>query len=94
LVAAARRLLSPRGRLALIYPADRLLDLATALAGAGFRMRTLRLVHPRAQKPAARVLVLAQQGVRARGLVHPPLYVHEGNAWSTEARAILDGTAS
>src|SRR5262249_40206281 len=31
LLAAARRLLTPRGRLAMIYPAERLIDLAEAL---------------------------------------------------------------
>jgi tRNA1Val (adenine37-N6)-methyltransferase len=91
-VAAARRLLAPRGRLAVVWPADRLFDLTTALANAKFRLRTLRMVHPRTYRPAARVLALAQLGVRATTSVLPPLVLHEGQGFSAEAAAILDGT--
>jgi tRNA1(Val) A37 N6-methylase TrmN6 len=94
LVAAARRLAAPRGRLALVYPAERLQELLAALAAGRFRMRTLRLVHPRAGRKAARLLALAQLGVRARLSVLAPLVLHEGAGWSTEAAAILDGRAT
>jgi len=88
---AARRLLTPRGRLAVVWPADRLFDLTTALAHQKFRLRTLRMVHPRANRAAARVLALAQLGVRATTNVLPPLVLHEGQSFSDEAAAILDG---
>ena len=90
-VAAAHRLLAPRGRFAVVWPAERLFDLTGALAAEGFRLRTLRLVHPRADRPAARVLALAQLGVRVSCEVLPPLILHEGAGWSAEAAAILDG---
>jgi tRNA1(Val) A37 N6-methylase TrmN6 len=91
-VQAARRLLAPRGRLAVVFPAERLFDLTTALANERFRLRTLRMVHPRSGRPAARALVLAQLGVHATATVLAPLILHEGNTWSDEAEAILEGT--
>jgi len=93
-VQAARRLAAPRGRLALVYPAERAADLCTTLASERFRLRALRFVHPRAGAAARLVLALAQLGVRpGTGCrVHPPLLLHEGSGWSQEAVSILDGT--
>jgi len=93
-LATASRLLTPRGALALIYPAPRLQDLVTALLAERFRLRFLRMLHPRAGRPAARVLVLAQRSRKARLSVLPPLFLHEGTGWAAEAAAILDGATA
>ncbi len=93
-IAAAARVSSPRGSLAMVFPATRLHDLYAALEAAKFRVRRMRLVHPRSAKPATRVLLLAQRtGPRTQLLVDPPLVLHEGNGWSDEAKRIF-GEAS
>ena len=91
LAAATRRLLAPRGQLALIYPAEQWAEVAAVLGAVGLRPRQLRLVHPRAGRPAARLLLLAQRDVRSACLCHPPLFLHQGEGWSEEAAAILEG---
>jgi tRNA1(Val) A37 N6-methylase TrmN6 len=88
---AAARIAAPRGRFAAIYPAARLSELVAALGGARFGLRTLRLVHPRAGRPASRVLALAQQGFAGGCEVLAPLLLHDGVGWSSEAAAILAG---
>ena len=90
-VAAARRLLGARGQFACIWPAERLFDLTSALATEKFRLRFVRFVHPRPDQPAARVMALAQLGVRSTARVLPPLVLHDGAGFSAEAAAILDG---
>jgi tRNA1(Val) A37 N6-methylase TrmN6 len=90
-VAAARRLLGARGQFVCIWPAERLFDLTSALAAEKFRLRFVRFVHPRIDRPAARVLALAQLGVRSTARVLPPLVLHEGTGFTAEAAAILDG---
>ena len=90
-VAAARRVLGARGQFACIWPAERLFDLTSVLAAEKFRLRFVRFVHPRLDQPAARVMALAQLGVRSTARVLPPLILHEAAGFSAEAAAILDG---
>jgi tRNA1Val (adenine37-N6)-methyltransferase len=88
---AARARLQPGGAFALIYPPEPAQELLNALVGAGFRLRALRTVHPRADRPARRLLTLWQLGGGVTCRVHPPLILHEGAGFSAEAQAILDG---
>ncbi len=74
LIAEQRRLLRPRGHAALIYPSARLGELVCAASAAGLMPRTLRLVHPKADAPATRALVLLEKGGAAGRLAAlPPL---------------------
>lgn len=83
------RLLRPRGRAALVFPAARLLPLLSALEGAGLRPLRLRLVHPRAGEPANRVLVEAHKGARGSLVVEAPLLLRDGADYSVEAARLL-----
>jgi tRNA1Val (adenine37-N6)-methyltransferase len=91
-VRAAARLLSPRGRLALIYPARRLPSLFKELGAAGFVARHLRLIHTTLDAPAKLVHL---ESVRSRGEelhVHRPLAVYEQNGtYSPELAAMYGG---
>ena len=73
----AYRLLKGKGRLALIYPAPRMLELMRLLSGAHLEPKRFRLVYPCADKPANLVLIEAQKD--ARPMLHPlpPLIVYE-----------------
>jgi tRNA1Val (adenine37-N6)-methyltransferase len=87
----ARRLLAPGGRAALVYPAERLPALLAALAAERLRPTRLRLVHPRPDQPARRVLVEARKGHRGLLRVEPPLFLRDSTgAHSDEARRILN----
>jgi tRNA1(Val) A37 N6-methylase TrmN6 len=90
-IAAARRLLGPKGRLALVYPAESVAELVPALVASGLRPRLLRFVHSVADEPARRVLALGVAGYRGGAAVLPPLVVHgpDRRSYTAEAAAIL-----
>jgi tRNA1(Val) A37 N6-methylase TrmN6 len=89
--AAAHRILKPRGRFALVHDAARLGDLLPALAAAGLGVEALRLVHPRVEASAARVLVLGRRLLRPPPLrIEPPLVLHgDDGAFTPEAARML-----
>lgn len=91
-VSAAARVLNARGRLTLIHRANRLGDILAAL-DKSFGSVAVKPVHPRDDRPAKRVIVTARLGGRAPLALLPPLVMHEGEAHSDEAEAILRGRA-
>jgi tRNA1Val (adenine37-N6)-methyltransferase len=88
---AARRLLAPRGRVAVILPASRLVELVSGLAARKLAPTELRFVHSVAGEPARRVLARAVAGGRGAPVILPPLVVHEDDrrSYTPEARRIL-----
>ena len=84
-------LLKPRGSLALIHRADRVGECLEALSR-GFGGHRLRFVHPRADRPATRVLIAAVKGGRAPLVVAPPLILHdEAGRFTPAAEALHRG---
>jgi tRNA1(Val) A37 N6-methylase TrmN6 len=71
---AARRLLRPQGSLTLIWRADALADVVTALAR-GFGAIRIQAVHSNPDQPAIRILVRAVKGSRAPLRIEPGLVV-------------------
>ena len=91
----AYRLLKGKGRLAMIYPAPRMLELMRQLSDAHLEPKHFRLVYPGADKPANLVLIEAQKD--ARPMLHPmpPLIVYEPDGSMTpELRRIYHLTDS
>ncbi len=84
--------LKNRGRLFLVFSAERTAELSAALHSRKLQPKRLRFVHPYADKPAGLVLI---EAVKSGGLgaeVLPPLVVHEpGGAYTEEIQAILTG---
>lgn len=72
---ACASLVRPQGHLILVQRADRL---AACLEGLrrGFGGMRLRFIHPRAEEPATRLLLLARRGSRAPLSVDRPLVLH------------------
>lgn len=93
-VRAALRFLKSRGRLTLIYPAERLDHLLSLLTGRFGDIRVLPL-WPRAGQPAKRVIVTARRDTRGPLVLLPGLVLHgEGQDYSQPVEAILrDGAA-
>jgi tRNA1(Val) A37 N6-methylase TrmN6 len=88
---ACSKLLKTRGVLALIHRADRLGECLDALSR-DFGGQRLRFVHPRADRPATRVLITAVKGSRAPLAVAPPVILHdEAGRFTPDAEAVHRG---
>jgi tRNA1(Val) A37 N6-methylase TrmN6 len=92
-ITALTPLLRHRGSLTLILPAESFGQAASALR-ASYGAITLTPLWPRAGVPAKMILLAARLGSKAPDVIRPGLVLHEGNAISPAAQAILrDGAA-
>jgi tRNA1(Val) A37 N6-methylase TrmN6 len=83
-----------RGSATLVLPASRFADGLAALAAAGFGSPAILPLWPRAGVAAKRVLIAGRVGGRGPGRVLPGVALHDGDAASAAAMAILrDGAA-
>lgn len=91
-IAACAVLLRRRGRLVLIQRADKLGACLSALAPSFGAVRLIA-VHPRADRPAGRVLIEAAKGARTPLAILPPLVLHDadGGFTPTAERAHREG---
>lgn len=89
---ASAHLLAHGGGLCMVYPAARFAELMSVLRGQRLEPRTVRMVHPRADRPAKLVLLHVVKGGRAALTVLPPLVVHaeDAQAFSEEVRAMVE----
>ena len=86
----AARAARPGGRVAAIFPADRLAELTGGLRARDLQPTRLRAVHPYADRPASRVLVEAERGGRGALAVEPPLVLHAAaERYTEEVRRML-----
>ncbi len=78
-VQAARYLIANRGRLFMVFRANRTAELCRILEESAIEPKRIRPVHPSPEKDASVVLV---EGVRAGGVgvtIQPPLFIHDKN---------------
>jgi len=73
ILGAAKGILKPGGRLAMIYPAERLTDLMVRMRNQGMEPKRLRIIYPGIGSGAKLVMVEACLGGRAGLKVLPPL---------------------
>jgi tRNA1Val (adenine37-N6)-methyltransferase len=71
---AARRLLRPQGRLAVIFPAGRMPELIDRLRETGLEPKQLTCVHHAADTPAERIIVTARKDGRPGLEITPPRF--------------------
>ncbi len=76
LFAAARRLMAPGGRFALILPAGRFPEIEAFARREGIGSGLVRLVHPRPGAPPRRVLYCGNVGETGPPGELPPLFLH------------------
>ena len=62
LLSAALRLMKPKGRIAMVYPAARLADLMVRLRSFGLEPKRMRMLHPGPQEEANLVFIEAARG--------------------------------
>jgi len=85
-------LLRTKGRMAVVYWAERAVDLLASLRQAGLEPKRLRMVHSFAQDEASLVLVEAVKGGRSGVEILPPLIVYRAaQEYSEEVTAMLAG---
>jgi tRNA1Val (adenine37-N6)-methyltransferase len=70
---AAVRLLKPKGRIAMVYPAVRLMDLAVRLQSFGLEPKRMRMLHPGREEEAKLVFIEAIRGAGGGLKTLPPL---------------------
>ena len=73
ILSAARHILRPGGRLAMVYPAERMVDLMVKLRGAGMEPKRIRISYPGLKSEAKLALIEASRGGRAGMKILPPL---------------------
>lgn len=83
-VDAARRWLAPKGRLAMVHRASRVLEIGSLCADIGINVKRLRFVHPYHQRDANLVLVEAVKGSKPGVKILPPLVVYNADGNYTE----------
>lgn len=93
-LAAARYLVSPKGRIAMIYPSERLAELVLTAKGERLTVVALRPVYGREGKKAKLVLITLVKGSRGVALsFQEPLVVRDREGkYSAELQLILYGT--
>lgn len=87
-VATSARLLRPHGTLTVIFRADGLADLLTALAPE-FGATAIIPIYPRPDAPAIRIIVSATKGGRGPLSMRPGLVLNDNGRPSTAAETIL-----
>ena len=75
---AARGLLKPKGRLAMIYPAVRLEDIMARMRGFNLEPKRLQVIYPSLESEAKLVLIEAAADGRGGVKLMPPL-INQGN---------------
>jgi len=73
ILSAAVRLLKPKGRIAMVYPAVRLAELTARLRSFGLEPKRMRMLHPGLQEEARLVFVEARGGAKSGLKILPPL---------------------
>lgn len=80
---AAHRVLRGKGRLSLVFPAPRMLEVMDLLQEARLTPKRFRLVYPRADRPANLALIEAVKDARPMLHPEPPLIVYEADGRMT-----------
>ena len=91
-VKAASRLVRANGKVAFIYPSERLGELILALDTHHLAPKRIRFVHPKPTVKSNLVVVEARPGVKNGPEVLPPLFIyHEAGEYTQEMNQIFHG---
>jgi tRNA1Val (adenine37-N6)-methyltransferase len=94
-LAAAAWLLRQGGRVAVIYPATRMVEILCRMRAARIEPKRLRMVHSRRDGVAVFALLEGRKGGGEELIVEPPLVLYERTGvYSDEAAALLRGPSA
>lgn len=89
-VASAKRYAAHGAKAAFVFDASRSSELLGCLAANSLEPKRIRFVHPRADAPAATILVEARKGGGIEATIEPPLFLYERpGVYSDEARELM-----
>jgi tRNA1Val (adenine37-N6)-methyltransferase len=92
LLLSARRMLRKCGRIAIIYPCVRTVDLLAGMRSVGMEPKTLTMIHAKAGSPAQLVAIEGANGGRPGLAVGAPLYLYNDDGSYTPAvEAMVSG---
>lgn len=81
---AGRYLLKHRGRMYVVFKAERTAELLAALSEKGLEPKRIRFVHPLPGRKASVLLVEALRGGKRGMIVEPPLFIGDGGGNYTD----------
>jgi tRNA1(Val) A37 N6-methylase TrmN6 len=88
MVVKINTLIKPKGEFIFCYDAKQLTQVASVLEEKKLTISDIRFVHPKINKESNLMLVRAKKSSRSPLKVHPPLIIHEGEAFSEEVKGI------
>jgi tRNA1Val (adenine37-N6)-methyltransferase len=91
LLDVTRRFLRKGGRMAVIYPSVRAVDLLTAMHAAGIEPKTLTVIHSKKDAPARLVVVTGVNGGGSGLDISPPLAIYDADGMYTPPIAAMVG---
>lgn len=92
LISSASDLLKNTGRMIIIYPQDRLVDLLLSFRQSGIEPKKIRMIHPKRDNPARRVIVEGYKYGRPGVVMEKPLYIYESeDIYTDEVKKMLQG---
>jgi tRNA1Val (adenine37-N6)-methyltransferase len=87
---AGKVLLKTKGRLALVYPAFRCVDVLSAMRAAGIEPKRLRMVHSYCGSEASLLLAEGIKGGKSAVVMEAPLFVYDNaRSYSADIEAML-----
>ncbi len=87
-IAKVTKTLTPRGRFIFCYDPQLVQRLLAVLEQEKLTLEDMRFVYPKAGKMATLVMIHARKSSKSVAKNHPPLFAFEGDAHSSEAKAI------
>lgn len=88
-MASARRMLQKTGRMAVIYPSVRTVDLLSTMRTQGLEPKSLTMIHSHRDAPARLVAAIAVKGGRPGLSVAPPLAIYAADGAYSPAVAAM-----
>jgi tRNA1Val (adenine37-N6)-methyltransferase len=85
LLLTARRMLRKAGRVAIIYPSVRTVDLLTTMRSVGLEPKTLTMIHSTVSAPARLIAVTGNHGGRPGLAINAPIYLYRDDGSYTHA---------
>ncbi len=92
LVLAADRMLTPNGRLIVIYPAWRMPDIIIRMRWVGIEPKRAMMIHSKPGENAIRVMLEGARGGRKGLIVAPPFHIYDDSGRYSDATRNMFGT--
>lgn len=90
LIEAANRLLTHKGRVFTIYPANRMIEVLLKMRETGLEPKRIRTIHFKSDTSASRILIQASKGGQPGTEIVPPLVIHNPDgSYTPEAIAVM-----